>query len=278
MYYNPILGQYSGIDPMSNTSPYAPGYMPQIQATDPTPNYAGTAPSAPSQNYVSTQTPAVSNADSEQLGSLAKTGMSLAGDAALPYAAPATLGLGILQAGMGLYGLSQMGARPNYTQSGALTNSYNRAETMAQHGFSAPELINAQNNIQQTQNTSKQAALDAGGGQLSGVINGALGSTQVGANNQLAASDAAAHRANIVNAQGVDSEVQAQQNLATQNQIQGYDQKQQAYGGALSSGLTNTATAVNQIPLNQAQNNMINAQGNLMDPLNMSLAAIGYRR
>lgn len=149
------------------------------------------------------------------------------------------IGLGALQTYLGLQGLNNAGNMPNYGISPELQNAYNTSQANARHGFSPAERIAYQQEIAHQQNTARQQALDIGGGQLSGTINGVLNGQRLTAANQFAGQDAALKRQNQMYGDNLAQQIQAQKDKATQENINLWNRKQQAYGQQLNAGAQN---------------------------------------
>lgn len=163
----------------------------------------------------------------------------------MPIVNPFTLGLGALQTGLSLYGLSKIGKQNDYTISPEIGNAYNRAESMAREGFTGEEEAGFKQNLARSNRLRLQRGLDAGGSGLAGAVNAGINSTNIGALNEFASSDAALKRKNIQYADTLAQAIQHQRNLQTQNLNREREMKQQAYGGALKSGLENIVNPLN---------------------------------
>ena len=131
------------------------------------------------------------------------------------------------------------GDLPNYGISPELQNAYNTSQANAQYGFSPAEKIAYQQEIAHQQNTARQQALDIGGGQLAGTINGVLNGQRLTAANQFAGQDAALKRQNQMYGDNLAQQIQAQKDKATQENINLWNRKQQAYGQQLNAGAQN---------------------------------------
>jgi hypothetical protein len=84
----------------------------------------------------------------------------------------------------------------------------------------------------------------AGGG-LAQALSGAMTGRRLGSLNQFAAQDAQENRQSVRDLFGETRGIVSQQNLGEREDIRDYDKKMTALGGSLSSGLTNTASAIN---------------------------------
>jgi len=74
-------------------------------------------------------------------------------------------------------------------------------------------------------------------------LSAGLAANNLGALNTFASNDAALHRNNIRNLQGLAGGMQNQRNLIDQNKIANYNAKLHAYGAAMQRGLQNMASA-----------------------------------
>ncbi len=101
------------------------------------------------------------------------------------------------------------------------------------------------NNINSSQNAAYHKAIDISGGQQNNAISGILKANRLGAYNQFAAQDATLHLQNQHYADQVGQGITNQRNLITGQDIQNRNRQEQAWGGALQSGLTNVASAGN---------------------------------
>lgn len=158
---------------------------------------------------------------------------------------PATLGLGVLQSGLSLYGLSKIGAQTPYTVSPEMQGAYDRAEGMAQQGFTGAEKASFAQDLARQNRLKLQRGLDLSGGNFAGAINAAANSTNTTALNQFASSDAAVKRQNIKYSDALAQALQHQKNLQVQNLNRERELKMNAYGGALKMGLENIVNPLN---------------------------------
>lgn len=155
--------------------------------------------------------------------------------------------LGLFQTFQGIKGLNQLSKEqaPNYTVSPELQSAYGRAEGMTNQGFTTEQEGAFRQNLAQSNNLAYRRAVDASGGSMSGSILGAIQGQNIGALNQFAADDAEQRMQNIRYADSLASQLQNQQNMATQVDIENRRMKEQAYGGAVQSGLGNMAGSLN---------------------------------
>jgi hypothetical protein len=162
-----------------------------------------------------------------------------------PYLAMGTAALGAIQTIGGLVGLSRTKQPEGFKLTPKMQQAIGESETAARYGLGAQQLALAQQNQREAQNTQLYNARSMAGGNLSRAIFGANTYSRLMAGNQLAAQDFAAQQQKI----GLRNQLYGQeQGIANQNvQLaqQDYARKQQAYGGAMSSGLTNLGSFFN---------------------------------
>jgi hypothetical protein len=158
-----------------------------------------------------------------------------------------TMGLGLLQTVPSLINLIKMSRqeRPNYTVGPEQQRAYNLAQRRSQFGF-MPQQIGAFNqNLAAAQNTDFYNARNMAGGGLAQALSGAMTGRRLGSLNQFAAQDAQENRQSVRDLFGETRGIVSQQNLGKREDIGDYDRKMTALGRSLSSGLTNTASAIN---------------------------------
>jgi hypothetical protein len=158
-----------------------------------------------------------------------------------------TMGLGLLQTVPSLINLIKMSRqeRPNYTVGPEQQRAYNLAQRRSQFGF-MPQQIGAFNqNLAAAQNADFYNARNMAGGGLAQALSGAMTGRRLGSLNQFAAQDAQENRQSVRDLFGETRGIVSQQNLGEREDIRDYDKKMTALGGSLSSGLTNTASAIN---------------------------------
>jgi len=135
----------------------------------------------------------------------------------------------------------------NYTVSPELREAYNRAQGMARFGFSPSEKAAFRQNVAQDINTQSQRALDIGGGNLAKTISRMGQISNLGAENQFAAQDAALKRQNIQQANALAGQVQGQLNLGTGEGINQYNRASQEYGQAAAQQQENIYSALGNL-------------------------------
>lgn len=170
----------------------------------------------------------------------------------LPLAA-ASLGLGLVQAGYGLYKANQLDNQPLPLPevTPEMRNAYNRAEGMATQGYTPQEAAAFKQNLATSNNLSYRNAVNMAGGNLAGAIGRGIQANNLGALNQFASNDASLRRSNMRYADSLASHLQSISNAKQQMLMARRGQAEQAAGGALQSGLNNVASTLN---MNQAMN------------------------
>jgi hypothetical protein len=166
-----------------------------------------------------------------------------------PYLAAGTAILGGAQALVGALGLGRSKQPEGYKEVPEMTRAIGEAEQAAQYGLGPQQIALAQQQAREAQNTQLFNARSMAGGNLSRSIFGANTYNRLMAGNQLAAQDFAAQQQKV----GIRNQLYGtRQRLADANvQLaqQNYARQQEAYGGAMRSGLTNLGSFFN---LNQA--------------------------
>lgn len=156
--------------------------------------------------------------------------------------------LGVLQAGYGLYQLSKMGDAPNYEINPELQTAYNTAMEYAKQGLDPAEMALAKGMNTRQLNTAQKNAINIGGGRVSGAVAAGLNGLDLQGSTYLAAADAKTKLQNRREAQALALDMQNQRNKIRQEQIDQYNRKQAAYGGAVAAGSGNIAGGINSIP------------------------------
>jgi hypothetical protein len=186
-------------------------------------------------------------------GGLGGTVSKVAGLAskANPYLAAGTAVLGGLQTIVGAIGLARSKQPEGYKEVPEIAKAIGEAEQAAQYGLGAQQIALANQQAREAQNTQLFNARSMAGGNLSRAIFGTNTYNRLMAGNQLAAQDFAAQQQKV----GIRNQLYGtRQRLAdanTQLAQQNYARQQEAYGGAMRSGLTNLGSFFN---LNQALN------------------------
>lgn len=164
-----------------------------------------------------------------------------------PYIAAGTLGLGALQTIQGYRGLNklQKEAMPTYGVSSQLNQAYQKAQQMANRGYTPEQEAAFKRNLAIIQNTAYRNAISQSGGNLAQAVNAGLQSQNIGALNQFAADDAAKRQQNIQYADSFAPRFQNIQDENTRNALNYRIMREQALGNAISQGQTNLATGLN---------------------------------
>jgi len=168
-----------------------------------------------------------------------------------PYLAIGSAALGGLQTIVGAIGLARSKRPEGYKETPEMARAIGEAERSAQYGLGAQQIGLANQQAREGQNTQIFNARSMAGGNMSRAIFGANTYNRLMAGNQLAAQDFAAQQQKV----GIRNQLYGtRQRLAdanTQLAQQNYARQQEAYGGAMRSGLTNLGSFFN---LNQALN------------------------
>jgi hypothetical protein len=204
-------------------------------------------------NFDANMQSAMKNAAAGSTGGLGGAALKGAGllAKANPYLALGTAGLALGQTIVGAIGLGRSKQPEGYKETPEMAKAIGEAEQAAQYGLGAQQLALAQQNQREAQNTQLFNARSMAGGNMSRAIFGANTYNRLMAGNQLAAQDFAAQQQKV----GIRNQLYGiRQRLAdanTQLAQQNYARQQEAYGGAMRSGLTNLGSFFN---LNQALN------------------------
>jgi hypothetical protein len=162
-----------------------------------------------------------------------------------PYLAAGTAALGAIQTIGGLVGLARTKQPEGFKLTPRMQQAIGESETAARYGLGAQQIALAQQNQREAQNTQLYNARSLSGGNLSRAIFGANTFNRLMAGNQLAAQDFAAQQQKVGLRNQLYGQEQAIANQNVQLAQQDYMRKQQAYGGAMSSGLTNLGSFFN---------------------------------
>jgi hypothetical protein len=162
-----------------------------------------------------------------------------------PYLAMGTAALGTIQSIGGLIGLARTKQPEGFKLTPNMQQAIGESETAARFGLGPQQIALAQQNQREAQNTQLYNARSMAGGNLSRSIFGANTFNRLMAGNQLASQDFAAQQQKIGLRNQLYGQEQAIANQNVQLAQQDYMRKQQAYGGAMSSGLTNLGSFFN---------------------------------
>ncbi len=119
---------------------------------------------------------------------------------------------------------------PKFGATPETIDSMNRANGLAQGGFSPAERASFQQNIAQDINTQNQRALDVGGGNLAQTIAAQGKINTLGAEGKFASADAALHRQNIKYADTFSRQMQQLSNMNIGNQYKARIMAEQSLG------------------------------------------------
>jgi hypothetical protein len=182
--------------------------------------------------------------------SFANTGTSSSAPAQQPQSGgggfnPIGFGMGAIQAGVSLYQLNKLSKTPvpEYKATQATLAANQRAQEMAQMGYTPSQIAAYKANLGRALNTQFLNQSNLAGGGLSGAL-GARGSMQkFMALNQFAAGDAERQMGNIKYADQSTADLQRTQNMNTQAAISRRLATEEALGRSLSAGIGNMAGA-----------------------------------
>lgn len=177
----------------------------------------------------------------------------------LPLAIGSLL-LGGLQAGIGGMALNQLNQTPipNFGITPEQQNSYGRAQTRAGYGYSPEQRADYMGNVAGRNAQVYNNAIKLSGGNLSGALARGIQSSALRDYSTFAANDAQLQQNNIRYADQRGDMITNQRNMATNQNIQNRIRQEQAFGGALQSGLNNIAGAANFFAMNGGFNQLGN--------------------
>jgi len=159
----------------------------------------------------------------------------------IPWAMAAKAGFGLLQTAISAAQLAKINKTPTpeFTQTPQMMSATSQAEQMAKSGFTPQERAAYDASLSTAGNTAYRRGVDMGGGNMAVALNSALNAQNLGARNELAIADAGIRRQNIASRNQLYGEGQELQDRNTQYAMQNRSNAQQAWGGAMSSGLGN---------------------------------------
>lgn len=148
---------------------------------------------------------------------------------------------GLIQQSKANNALKELGQTPidEYSISPEMMNSYQRAEAMADQGFTAEEKAAFGQGVARQQAGVFRSAVDASGGNLSQAIGSALKAQNIGAQVDFAAQGARLRGDNMRYANDIAGRIQNQKNLMTEAKRQRRMMLEQAYGQAKQTGTEN---------------------------------------
>ena len=201
-------------------------------------------------NFTSSQYALPASAYSSKVSSGFGQALGTAGNLlgkANPWLMGGTAVLGGIQAIGGLIGAAKLAKEklPEYTPNAATQQAYSDAAARAKFGYS-PEQVSAFNaNVGRTLNADYQNAINMSGGSLAQAMVNRNTGQRLNAFNQFAASDAQLQQANMRYRDQTNQPIQQMQNQNTAYAMRRREMLEQAYGGAIKSGLTNIAGSFN---------------------------------
>jgi hypothetical protein len=154
---------------------------------------------------------------------------------------PVQSGLGVWEAIKGYQGLKNLENQPmpNYSLAPGLQDYFNQTKVQSQYGFDPSQTAAFKQGVSQQQNTGYRQGIELGGGNLAQALSVGLSAQNLGAQNQFATENAQLKSQHLQQYGQAAGELQSEQNLATQADIARRNQLEQAYGGALQTGLKN---------------------------------------
>lgn len=185
----------------------------------------------------------------------------------------ATLALGAIQTGVGIYQASQAQDPTQVEETQEMKAARARARQMAETGFTPQEKAAFKQSLAASGNTSFRRAVDMGGGNLSAAIRAGINSQQLGAQNQFAAQDAQLRRQNIGMSNSLEQGYQGLKNTQVAQQNALAAQQTQAASQSINSGMSNLGSALN---LQQALNYQPNMGGGGSNAPMTQTPAYGY--
>ncbi len=175
----------------------------------------------------------------------------MAGGSALPISSwaggAAQTTLGGIEAYYAYKGLQNLEGQPmpGYTMSPEFQDYYNQSKQRSSYGFDPSEKAAFNQNVAQQQNTGFQQGVQQSGGNLAQALSAGFGAQNLQSQNQFAGQNAQLHRQNFQDFGQAAGQMQSQENLINQDKIRRRIQLEQAYGGALQTGLGNISNGLN---------------------------------
>lgn len=169
----------------------------------------------------------------------------------LPLAAGSLI-LGAIQTGVGMYQLNKLNKEPmpNFGITPEQMQSFSRAQGRTGYGYSPEQRSNYFQQVAGRYAQNYGNAMKLSGGNLSGALNRGLQAGNLRDFSNFAAGDAQQQQANIRIADQRGDIISGQRNMITNQNIQNRIRKEQAFGGAMQSGLQNLAGAANFFAMN----------------------------
>lgn len=138
-------------------------------------------------------------------------------------------------------------AMPQFGITPEQTRSYNRAEGLANTGFTGAERAGIGQNIAGASNLAYRRAMDIGGGSGARAIQGALNASNLNAYNQMGMNDALLRRKNMQYADMVGRGITDQRNRETQRALNYRMELERSLGAAKRQGVENIANAFGSV-------------------------------
>ena len=157
--------------------------------------------------------------------------------------------LGIVQAGIGIYGLinsSKDKDKGAPQEAPELRSAYQRALEQSEYGYEAQQKKALEQKIAQESTTAYRRGVSMGGGSLAGAVRSGINAMQLDARNEMAMNDASLKMQKQAPVYSLAGQIQAQGNAKSSFYAQQYAQEQQAFGGALQAGTQSLGNAMNQ--------------------------------
>lgn len=185
----------------------------------------------------------------------------------------ATLALGAVQTGIGLYQAANAEDPQQYQETSEMRAARARAAQMAQSGFTPAEKAAFKQSLSATGNTAYRRGVDLAGGNLAGALRAGINAQQLNAQNQFAGQDAQLHRQNIAQSNSLEQGYQGLKNAQVDQQRQLAQQQAAAASQSINSGMGNMGSALN---LQQALNYQPNMGGGGSNAPMTQTPAYGY--
>jgi len=162
-----------------------------------------------------------------------------------PYLAAGSLAVGALSTIGGLVGLANTKKPEKYSLDPKIQAAIGESESAARYGLADTQLAAARQMQSQNVNSAMYNARNTSAGSGARAVFGGLQGMNMNAGNQLALSDFNAQQGKIRYRDQMYGQMQTIRDRNTAQSIDTYNRKQQAYGGALQSGLTNMSSYFN---------------------------------
>lgn len=185
----------------------------------------------------------------------------------------ATLALGAIQTGVGIYQASQAQDPTQVEETAEMKKAREEARKMAQGGFTAQETAAFKQALAAQDSTDYKRATDMGGGNLAAAFRGALNARKLNALNKFASDDANLMRQNQRYSNSLEQGYQSLKNTQVGQQNALAAQQAGAAQQSINSGMSNLGSALN---LQQALNYQPNMGGGGSNAPMTQTPAYGY--